>query len=202
MNEIGAMNWITAILVIIFTVVNLKIYHKRYHVLYFDLGRGLLKEIAFSFMFALVEAGIIISFFEGALSVIGKIIMIVLKILLVLVAVAVVIGIIWKIVQVINENSGLENSEDGNSMQMFKTFIDEKTKLFKEKAYEVKRGVKTKENTESAENVSAYQYEKPMLVCKKCAKRFSDNNMKFCTYCGEKLEKEQTPETVDEAGIQ
>lgn len=195
MNGIGAINWVTGILAIVFTVINLKIYHKLFHVYYFDLGKGLFKEIVFSFIISVFETGIVMTLFAGALSVIGKIILAILKIVLILAAVLVVIGIIGKIIQVISEKSGTESSPD-NPMQKMKDFVDDKAKKFKEKAEEVRKTAGQKDGVQGTENTTASHNEMPMIVCKKCGRKFSDGNMKFCISCGEKLEKE--PEPVDE----
>ena len=190
MNGIGAINWVTGILVIIFTVINLKIYHKLFRVYYFNLGQGLFKEIFFSIIISVFETGIIMTLFAGALSVIGKIILIILKIVLILAAVLVVVGIIGKIIQVISEKNGSGSGLD-NSMQKWKTFAADKAKKFREKTEEVRKTAEQKDSVQGTENVATPYNEAQMFICKKCGRKFSEGNMKFCIYCGEELEKEQ-----------
>lgn len=91
----------TLALVVIFTIINLRIYHKIFHVVYFDLGQGLFREIFYSALIALFEAGIVIKFFSGVIGVIGKILLLLLKVLLILAVIAIIAGIIWKIIQVV-----------------------------------------------------------------------------------------------------
>jgi len=109
MNEVGVTGWVTLALIVIFTIINLRIYHKIFHVVYFDLGQGLFREIFYSALIALFEAGIVIKFFSGVIGVIGKILLLLLKVLLILAVIAIIAGIIWKIIQVVREKNGTEN---------------------------------------------------------------------------------------------
>lgn len=169
MNETaGAASWMTLVLVIIFTVINIRIYHKLFQVVYFNLGRGLFKEIFFSLFIAFFEAGIVIKLFAGIIGIVGKGILIILKLLLILAVVAIVVGIIWKIVQIVQGKSGKENILDD--------LMHKNTSM-------------TSENKEMTN------------VCKKCGKRFP-NDKKFCIYCGEKLEKEESLDNSDEKNME
>lgn len=114
MNEVGAASWITLALIIIFTIINLKVYHKIFHVVYFNLGQGLFREILYSAIIAFFEAGIVIKLFLGVIGVIGKVILLLLKLLLILAVVAIIAGIIWKIIQVVQGKNGTENIFDNS----------------------------------------------------------------------------------------
>lgn len=112
MNEVGVTGWVTLALIVIFTIINLRIYHKIFHVVYFDLGQGLFREIFYSALIALFEAGIVIKFFSGVIGVIGKILLLLLKVLLILAVIAIIAGIIWKIIQVVQGKKGTGNIFD------------------------------------------------------------------------------------------
>jgi uncharacterized membrane protein len=49
-------------LIILFTIINLVIYHKCFRVVYFDLGKGIFREIFFSAFIAMFEAGLVVKF--------------------------------------------------------------------------------------------------------------------------------------------
>ncbi len=200
-NEVGVMNWGVLILVIIFVIINFKIYHKLFHVYYFS-AVGFLRELLFCFMIALVEAGIIIKLFSGALGIvsgilggIGKLILGLLKILLILAAVAAVIAVIYRIVQAVGGKKDTETgTEKGNhSAEELKTLVSDKAKAFKEKIN--KPESKTENKTEN-EITPAAQREENALICPNCGKEFPEN-MKFCSYCGGKLEKKQIKEVQE-----
>lgn len=200
-NEVGVMNWGVLILVIIFAIINFKIYHKLFHVYYFSTV-GFLKELLFCFIIALMEAGIIIKLFSGALGIvssilggIGKLILGLLKILLILAAVAVVIAVIYGIVQAVGRRKGTENgTEEGNhSVEELKTLVSSKAKAFKEKIN--KPESKTENKTEN-EIAPAAQSAESVMICPKCGKEFPEN-MKFCCHCGGKLEKKQIEEVQE-----
>jgi hypothetical protein len=69
-------------LVVLFTIINLVIYHKCFNVVYFDLGKGIFREIFFSAFIAMFEAGLVVKF--------GKII------IAVVIVVAVILSIVKK----------------------------------------------------------------------------------------------------------
>ena len=73
---------IAFILVVIFTVINLRIYHKIFHVVYFNMGQALFREIFWSFFIAMFEAGVIITCIEPILNGVLKLLGILGKILL------------------------------------------------------------------------------------------------------------------------
>lgn len=129
MNEVGAASWITLALIIIFTIINLKLYHKIFHVVYFDLGQGLFREIFYSAIIAFFEAGIVIKLFSGVIGVIGKVILLLLKLLLILVVVAIIAGIIWKIIQVVQGKNGTENIFDNLRKRKKKDISDNKAAM-------------------------------------------------------------------------
>ena len=112
MNEVGVTSWVTLALIVVFTIINLRIYHKIFHVVYFDLAHGLFREIFYSALIALFEAGIVIKFFSGVIGVIGKLLLLLLKVLLILAMIAIIAGIIWKIIQVVQGKKGTENIFD------------------------------------------------------------------------------------------
>ncbi|MDO4332226.1 MAG: PsbP-related protein [Eubacteriales bacterium] len=208
MNEIGAMNWVTFVLVIIFTVLNLVIYHKLFRVVYFNLGAGLLKELIVCFILALVEAGLVITFFASALSIVGKLIITVLKIAAILVAVVVAIGIIAKLVEIIRKNVNADHQGGANYLQAVKSLFarsagaaKEKAEMMKEKAEVMKEkaGTASMKKPDRNEKTSpSNSDEHPGLICRKCERTFSDLHMKYCIYCGEKLELAEVQKNWDE----
>lgn len=129
MNEVGAASWITLALIIIFTIINLKVYHKIFHVVYFNLGQGLFREILYSAIIAFFEAGIVIKLFSGVIGVIGKVILLLLKLLLILAVVAIIAGIIWKIIQVVQGKNGTENIFDNLRKRKKKDISDNKAAM-------------------------------------------------------------------------
>lgn len=91
--------------IVFFMIINLTIYHKIFHVFYFDLTRGLFKELFFAWFIAMLEMGVIMRFGKAFLGGIVKIILFVGAILLLVV-------IISKIVQLIKAKKDTENTDN------------------------------------------------------------------------------------------
>lgn len=68
---------LACILVVVLTVLNLILYHKVFNVFYFDLGRGLTRELVTSFFIAIIEASLIMHFGKIALVIIGIILLLI-----------------------------------------------------------------------------------------------------------------------------
>jgi hypothetical protein len=71
-----------AILVVVFTIINMVIYHKCFSVVYFDLGKGIMRELVFAVLIAWGETALVVKF--------GKIIVVVV------IVVAVILSIVKK----------------------------------------------------------------------------------------------------------
>ena len=145
--------------VTILMVVNLVIYHKIFNVLYFDLGKGLLKEVVGAYIAACIEAGLIVMVGEkllgGLLGVLGWLI----RLILIIVAVIIVIGIVVWITKMIKGKM-----EDGGEK------TDEMTSgsdVEPQKAYSQEKG-----------NV-----QKKVCYCTYCGKTIEETSM-FCNFCG------------------
>lgn len=83
------------IAVIVLTVINLVIYHKVFQVLYFDLGKGLLKEIVVSVFLAIIELSVILWVFKGIASVVGGIFAFFVTVLKILLVIALITLFAW-----------------------------------------------------------------------------------------------------------
>ena len=85
------MQTVLLILVPIFTVVNLVIYHKIFSVMYFDLSQGLFKELVTAFIIAIVESALLVYFAISILKVVIIIAIIIACIIAIIKIAAVVI---------------------------------------------------------------------------------------------------------------
>lgn len=204
---------IAFILVVIFTVINLRIYHKIFHVVYFNMGQALFREIFWSFFIAMFEAGVIITCIEPILNGVLKLLGILGKILLIVLAVSIVTFVIWKIVLMIKGKTDTDAvSENGKDDTQTNQDIFEQNKSGTEAQYVGQQNPASTDNNdvkEEAGNRKAeletegsketlklshgtketfnIQKEIHMAACKSCGKSI-DMNAKFCKYCGAKKE--------------
>jgi len=104
------MQAIYAILVVFFMILNLVIYHKIFSVFYFDLGKGLLKELIGSFLLACLETGLVVK--VGGYALIG-------------IGIILVIAIIKKIVGKVSKKDDSSSDDDIPSTENATTGNDE-----------------------------------------------------------------------------
>lgn len=147
----------------ILMIINLLIYHKIFRVIfYFDLGKGIIKEIMCGYFAAAFEVAVVMmlgkyllggifdflgSIVSGILAVIGWI----LKLILIIAAVAIIISLVRKII------NNIKNKKEGGEVTEGKTATKPLSLLQK---WNLPQGMKVK------------------------------REVKFCAYCGKPMEKE------------
>lgn len=140
-------------------VVNLVIYHKIFNILYFNLGKELLKEVVGAYIVACIEAGLIIMVGEkllgGLLGVLGWLI----KLILIIVAVIIVIGIVAWITKMIK---GKLEDDGGKTDEMISV-----SDVEPQKAHSQEKG----------------NMQKKVSYCAYCGKAIAETSM-FCNFCG------------------
>lgn len=155
-------------------IFNLILYHKIFSVMYFDLGRGLLKEIVGAYFVAILEIAIFMFLAQW-----------ILVAAVVVVGIAAAIYVIYCIVKFIKKG---KKNKDGNSNDInltkgtpFEENLKEQRKMFeteeKEKS-ELKRKIVNEERFENKSDSST-------IFCVHCGKKIA-RNAKFCNFCGNK----------------
>lgn len=129
------MSVLALILVVVFMIINLVIYHKIFTVTYFNLGKGCIQELFFAWFVAMLEMGFVVTIGKNIFSVLFRILGFVGKLLLILIVIALVGFIVWKLVQFIKEkaegdevkentanfaqsNESMNRKEEQNHMEM------------------------------------------------------------------------------------
>ena len=153
------MNALLGIGVLILVIINFIIYHKIFHVVYFDFTRGCATEIFWIAIFTAFEIAIVKGIGQKILGALGAFLGFVVKLVLILAVIALVIFVVWKIVQMVKNRSDLGEGA-GSQMNFAKSAQDMFTK-----------------NVSNAE----------MTTCAKCGKLIKKDS-KFCQYCGNKTE--------------
>lgn len=91
------------VLILILTVINWFIYHKFVRVVYFDLGKGLVKEFISCFLVAAIEAALIIYAGEWVLDFVLSFLVVGFKLVLWVVGIIVSILLLWWIYRLIKK---------------------------------------------------------------------------------------------------
>lgn len=151
-------------------IFNIFLYHKIFDVLYFDLGKGLLKELIGSIFAALFEMALIFSVGKWVLGIISKILGVSLKIIIVIVGISITSYIIYYLYKLIkpkqekDNKENVENNFNNHSKTDKKTVKDETT--YKTQYYDK---VTIEKNAK--------------IICPNCNKQIM-KTAKFCNFCG------------------
>ena len=112
------------ILILVLTVVNLIIYHKYFRVVYFDLGKGIVKEITAAMCLAMAEVAvgsmIIYGIWNAAKGILGFL----LKAIVIIVGIVLVLSIVAGIVSAVKNR--------GNKTNNMSSDVNEKDEEFSE----------------------------------------------------------------------
>lgn len=93
------MSVLALILVVVFMIINLVIYHKIFTVTYFNLGKGCFQELFFAWLVAMLEMGFVVTIGKNIFGALFTLLGFVGKLLLILLVIAFVAFIVWKLVQ-------------------------------------------------------------------------------------------------------
>lgn len=147
------------VILIVLTIINWRIYHRLFRVVYFNLGRGLFTEIFWSLMAAILEYGLlatvfvkILGFLANIFSFLGGVVAFILKLGLVLAVVSIVVLAISKVIALIKGNSTSASTDFEENKQ---DYAKDQNQMF--------------------------QAQKE--VCHKCGQEIS-NGARFCVFCG------------------
>lgn len=159
------------ILIAIFTVINLVLYHKVFDVYYFG-GQAMVKELVTAIFIAIIESALVVSFGGYILIIIGIIIVIVL---------------IVKAVKKHTESSGNVDSINKENKSTVNVQSEKKAPI-KENVTEVKKPtpVKPKENITPVKKEEK-KAEKPVTKTEPTSSNTNKSDKMFCPYCGEKI---------------
>ena len=161
------MQTVLLILVPIFTVVNLVIYHKIFSVMYFDLSQGLFKELVTAFIIAIFESALLVYFAISILKVV----------IIIAIIIACIIAII-KIAAVVIEKKEEKNKTEFAEEQDVTSEMQEDESVFETKNASENTSEEN-DNRVNNENISA----NGKIKCPWCGKEISAT-AKFCNYCG------------------
>lgn len=176
------------IAIIIMMIVNLYLYHKIFRVTYFNLGKGIIMELIFAWLAAMIEVAlfgkIITSLFTGIFKLLG----VVIKVALIILAIAAVLFIVWKIVQVIKgKSNGTPDETKANSDNYLQTNTYNATGE-KVEGYEKNEKAPTEQETEIMANINNGIR---MNICTNCGTALADDAI-FCSKCGFHIKVEET----------
>ena len=105
-----ALSVLAVIGILIFTVINLIIYHKVFTVTYFNLSKGCFTELFYAWIVAMFEVGLIVLLGRTVLSGLLKVLGFAGKLLLIVLAIALAVFVVSKIVQIIKGKSDTEET--------------------------------------------------------------------------------------------
>ena len=105
-----ALSVLAVIGILIFTVINLIIYHKVFTVTYFNLSKGCFTELFYAWIAAMFEVGLIVLLGRTVLSGLLKVLGFAGKLLLIVLAIALAVFVVSKIVQIIKGKSDTEET--------------------------------------------------------------------------------------------
>ena len=105
-----ALSVLAVVGIIIFTIINLIIYHKVFTVTYFNLSKGCFTELFYAWIAAMFEVGLIVLLGRTVLSGLLKVLGFAGKLLLIVSAIALAVFIVSKIVQIIKGKSDTEET--------------------------------------------------------------------------------------------
>ena len=172
------MTVIGGILVILFTIVNLVLYHKVFSVVYFDLGKGLWKEFLASFLLAFFEAGIVLYALK--------------YILIVALVIAAIVFVLWLIKKAADNKQNIQNaiSQTGSMIKDTVGNAVENRNSYVHNVLENNANPPVLQNSvadgKSLELVGPSSVSEQLRICPSCSNRVP-NAAKFCTFCGEKF---------------
>ena len=106
-----ALSVLAVIGILIFTVINLIIYHKVFTVTYFNLSKGCFTELFYAWIVAMFEVGLIVLLGRTVLSGLLKVLGFAGKLLLIVLAIALAVFVVSKIVQIIKGKSDTEETK-------------------------------------------------------------------------------------------
>lgn len=152
--------------IVVLMIINLVLYHKIFNVLYFDLGKGLLKELIGAFFAAALEMAAITMLFGKVFGLLGALLGGILGILGWILRIALIIGavaavvclIVWIVKMVKGKLEGKENSVPGVGNPLGGALLG--------------ANVQNMENTE-----------KDIRYCAYCGKPIEENTT-ICSFCG------------------
>ena len=183
------------IIVVALTVINLVLYHKIFHVLYFDLGKGLLKEIIGAWFVAVIEIGLVGALLRPILSGAIKIVAVIIKCILIIVVIVAVLLALWFLYKKIirKEDVGeFGDEQDKNKGEVILQDVDEDTAVkgnseqsnMQEMDYSTPEGQDNQEEKESI--LQTKDDSEDVVFCAKCGNKIS-KKYKFCIYCGNRM---------------
>lgn len=109
------MSVLALILVVVFMIINLVIYHKIFTVTYFNLGKGCFQELFLAWLVAMLEMGFVVTIGKNIFGALFKLLGFVGKLLLILLVIAFVAFIIWKLVQFLKGKVDGDTIKDNTS---------------------------------------------------------------------------------------
>lgn len=109
------MSVLALILVVVFMIINLVIYHKIFTVTYFNLGKGCFQELFFAWLVAMLEMGFVVTIGKNIFGALFKLLGFVGKLFLILLVIAFVAFIVWKLTQFLKGKVDGETIKDNIS---------------------------------------------------------------------------------------
>lgn len=110
-------NTILGVCLLALTVLNIILYHKIFDVLYFDLGKGLLKEILGAFIVAYLEMALIVYVGKWILGMVSKVIGVGLKITIIIVGISIIVYAVRYIYRLIKKRNMVHKEDAQNDFE-------------------------------------------------------------------------------------
>lgn len=166
----------------VLTIINLVLYHKIFHIIYFNLGKQLLEEIIGSFLAAILELAIIMTVGQALL---GAILPLLGGLLVLVVIVAMVAGGIYVIYRIVKMVKGKKENIENDNLQSNESSTETGMDVCGETEQEDLLNVQAeKKETDKGELEPVTTKIQMQIECQKCGKVLKSNT-KFCNFCGE-----------------
>lgn len=162
-------------------IFNLVLYHKIFGVIYFDLGKGLLKEIVGAYIAAVIELGLLMTVGQAILGFILAAFGWLFGIVAIVAVLGIVVFIVYRIVKMIKGKvSDNENKSDDDSAE-----INTKNNPIKAEVdnNSVQEDINISKENENFNNKMGHNDKKENIFCMSCGKEIL-RTAKFCKFCG------------------
>ncbi|MCI8377966.1 MAG: hypothetical protein HFH72_05515 [Lachnospiraceae bacterium] len=111
-------NAILGICFLVLVVFNIVLYHKIFDVVYFDLGKGLLKEIVGSFIVASLEIGLIMYVGKWILGMVSKVLVVGLKFIIIIVGISIITYTVYYVYKLIKKHKENAQNDFANNQKV------------------------------------------------------------------------------------